>query len=86
MSDSLTIEVPEVFANAWRKLPPSQQSSLVDFAAYLAAQVAEQRLDDKDEAAWDRRFADPAASARFLEWGQQALAGAEDEPLDLKRL
>lgn len=80
------IEVPEAFANAWHKLPSSQKSSLIDFASYLAAQLEEEKLDSEDEAAWDRRFADPAASARFLEWGQRALAGPGDEPLDLKRL
>jgi hypothetical protein len=78
------IEVPEALAEAWRKLPPARQSSLLDYAAFLAAQ--EEHLDAEEEAAWDRRLSDPAKQARFKEWGQQALAGPGDEPLDFRRL
>jgi hypothetical protein len=86
MDHTLTIEVPDALAEAWRKLPPAHRSSLVDYAGYLASQVEEQRLDDEDDAAWEQRVADPVKAARFLEWGQQALAGPGDAPLDLKQL
>ncbi len=85
MPQTLTIEVPDAFVEAWRKLQPAQQSAVVDFTSRLAAEE-EVRLSEEDESGWDQRFSDPEKSARFLEWGRQALAGPGDEPLDLKRL
>ena len=64
MPANLFTEAPEVFANAWLKLPPS-----------LAAQAEEKRLDEEDEASSDERFTDPTKTARFLRRGGQALAG-----------
>jgi hypothetical protein len=84
MPPATPIEIPEALAEAWRKLPPERRASLLEYAAFLAAQ--EQRLDAEDEKAWDDCLSDPAKAARFQEWGKQALAGPGDEHLDLRRL
>ena len=85
MTQTLSIEVPETFAEAWRKLAPEQQSSVIEYTGHLAA-LEQRREEAEDEAAWEQRFADPAARERFLAWGKKALAGPGDEPLDLRKL
>jgi hypothetical protein len=89
MPHTLTIEVPDAFADAWCNLRPASRQTLVQFAQFLKSRdTAEplQSADEEDEAEWDKRFADPVKMARFRQWGDQALAGPGDAPMDFTRL
>ena len=89
MPQMLTIEVPDTLAEAWRKLPPSRRSALVDYASYLAAQECEHNptvVDEEDEAGWDALFDDPSRTAKFEAWAAASLAKSAPEPLDSSKL
>ena len=85
MPQTLSIEVPETFAEAWHRLPPEQRSSVMEYTGRLA-ELEQRREEAEDESAWEQRFADPAARERFLAWGKQALEGPGDERLDPLKL
>jgi len=89
MPHTLTIEVPDAFADAWRCLRPASQEALVRFAQFLKSRDAADEsapVDEGDEAEWDKLFADPVKMANFSRWADNALAEGASEPLDFSRL
>ena len=87
MSHTLTIEVPDAFAEAWRSLRPASQETLVQFARFLKVQEAEaafETVDDEDEEAWDRLFQDEQKVADFTRWADASRS--RPQPLDPARL
>ena len=89
MPQAPATEIPEVLAETWRKLPPARQSSLLDYACYLASLedgASLHEVDEEDEAEWDRLFSDEVKMANFRRWAEKALAEPGGEPLDLNRL
>ena len=89
MSHTLTIEVPDAFADAWRCLRPASQDTLVQFAQFLKSRDVQEGLDPVDEAEeaeWDKLFTDPVKMANFNRWADKALADGPSEPLDFSRL
>ena len=89
MPQMLTIEVPDILAEAWSKFPPACRSFLVDYASYLAAQETAPGgtvVDEEDEAAWDVLLEDPARTANFQRWAAASLIQSPPEPLDSAKL
>ena len=89
MPHTLTIEVPDAFAEAWRSLRPASQDTLVQFAQFLKTREAQDGLEpvaEAEETEWDKVFADPAKLANFHCCADRALAEGPSEPLDLSRL
>lgn len=85
MSHTLTIEVPDAFAEAWRSLRPASQDTLVQFARFLKAQEAEtafETVDEADEAAWDVLFQDEQKVAAFSRWADASLSRSPAMLLD----
>lgn len=85
MSHTLTIEVPDAFAEAWRKLPPEQQSSVIDYTSRLAAEE-ERRQEEEADAEWDRLFSDPVKMANFRRWADESRARSTPQPFGESRL
>lgn len=89
MPHTLTIEVPDAFAEAWRSLRPASQDTLVQFARFLKAQEVEAafcEVDKADEAGWDQVFQDEKKVAAFTRWADDSLARSQPQPLDPSRL
>jgi hypothetical protein len=77
MPNTTTLSTAEAVAALCTSLDPARQASLLDFARFLKAQEAAttfEEIDEADEAAWDREFADPVKSANLARWVDESLA------------
>ncbi len=81
MSQTLTIEVPDAFAEAWRKLPPEQQFPVIDYTSRLAAEE-DQRQEAAADAEWDHLFSDPVKMTNFRRWAEESRARSTPQPFD----
>jgi hypothetical protein len=89
MADTTTLSKPEAVAALCSTLDPAHQTSLLEFAQFLKSQEAQAALgvvDEEDEAAWEREFADPAKVASFARWADENLAREKPHPVDPRRL
>jgi hypothetical protein len=89
MADTTTLSKPEAVAALCSTLDPAHQASLLEFAQFLKSQEAQSALDvvdEEDEAAWEREFADPAKVANFARWADESQAREKAQPVDPRRL
>ena len=89
MPNTLTPSTPEAVAELCSSLDATRQSSLLAFAQFLKSQEAQaalDRVDEEDEAAWERDFNDPAKSANFARWADESLAREKPQRIDPARL
>ena len=56
------------------------------FPSTPEALAALHRVDEEDEAAWEREFDDPGKVEKFTSWAEQSLAREEPRPIDPARL
>ncbi|MBI5769480.1 MAG: hypothetical protein HZA93_17020 [Verrucomicrobia bacterium] len=89
MPNTLTPSTPEAVAELCSSLDPARQSSLLAFAQFLKAQeaqVAFEKVDEEDEAAWARDFNDPAKVANLVRWADECVAREKPRRIDPARL